>query len=188
MKNLTESEKRTIRFAAIAITIYLAFFFGVRGWNYLEKSRSDYQRLVKEARDLTEHLQPYENKVLLLAKLKENLPIDLSKHSKASLVGEVSAAIQNAAQSGNVQLGPIRESPGRPAADELAVMQWEGVGPVLPIMQLLYRIEKLGYPLIIDSIQITPETGKPGQLKLTFHVIILDYEQWKKKEEGRRDV
>jgi hypothetical protein len=185
MRALTQSEKRTIRFSAVVLSVYLVFFVGWRGWKHWEGARSDYQQLVLQAEQIGLQLQSYENKTLLMAKLKENFRMDLSNIPRAALVGQVSAAIQSAAQTGGIQLGPIRESPGRGSGEELAAMQLEGTGPVASIMQLLHRLETLGYPLIVDSIQIAPDQ-KPGMVKLTLHLVILDFERW--KEGGKRDA
>jgi hypothetical protein len=99
-----------------------------------------------------------------------------------SLVAEASAAIQKAASSGGIQLGPIRESPARTSSKELASMQLEGTGPIPAAMGLLHRLQSLGYPLIVDSVQITPDATKPGMVKLNLTIIILDFEQWKTEE------
>src|SRR5262249_28263796 len=123
MRQLSDHEKRTIRIAVIGLAIYLGVFFGVRGWRGLEGRRSEYQRLVQEAERLKQELRPYENKILLLDKLKETFRMDPSKLSKATLVAEASAAIQKAATGGGVQLGPIRESAARASAKELTSMQ-----------------------------------------------------------------
>jgi len=96
-------------------------------------------------------------------------------------VADASAAIQKAAQSGKVQLGPIRETPGRSSAKELASIQLEGVGPVPAIMGFLHQLGSLGYPLVVDAVQLTPE-NKPGSLKMNLTIVILDFEQWKKDE------
>jgi hypothetical protein len=97
-------------------------------------------------------------------------------------VAEASAAIQQSALTGQVQLGPIRESPPRPSAKELASMQLEGIGPVPAVMKFLHRLETLGYPLILDSVQINPDATKPGMVKLNLTIVILDFEQWKNEE------
>jgi hypothetical protein len=182
MPALTNRDKRTIRIAAAAILIYLALFFGLRSWKSLEATRSEYQKLVKEAQNLKQELKPYENKVLLIEKLKGNFSIDPSKLSKASLVAEASAAIQKAAQSGGVQVGPIRESSARPSAKELASMQLEATGPVPAIVSLLHRLTTLGYPLVLDSVQINADPMRPNMIKLNLTVIVVDVEQWKKEE------
>ncbi len=182
MRPLTDHEKRTIRIAAIGLAVYLVLFLGVRGWRGLEARRSEYQKLVRDGDRLKQELRPYENKILLLEKLKETFHIDPSKLSKATLVAEASAAIQKAAASGGVQLGPIRESPARASSKELASMQIEGFGPVPAMMTLLHRLETLGYPLMIDSVQINSEPAKPGMIKVNITIVILDYEQWKKEE------
>jgi hypothetical protein len=180
MSTLTDKEKRTLRIATVVIAIYLGLFFGWRGWRKLEARRSEYQQLVKDARRLKQELQPYENKTLRMEKLKSTFQIDPSKLSKASLVAEASAAIQKAAQSGGIQLGPIRESSARASAKELASMQLEGTGPIPAVMTLLHRLEVLGYPLILDSVQITPDSTKPGSVKVNLTILILDFEQWTK--------
>src|SRR6266566_1407988 len=105
MRALSDHEKRTIRFALVGISIYLALFGGLRCWRYLEKKRADYQYLVKQARVVKQEVQPYENKVLLVKKLMESLRIDPAKLSRASLVGSASSAIQQAAATGGLKLG-----------------------------------------------------------------------------------
>jgi hypothetical protein len=43
-------------------------------------------------------------------------------------------------------------------------------------------LETLGYPLILDSVQINPDATKPGMVKLNLTIVILDFEQWKNEE------
>ena len=178
MPALTQREKRTVRLAAAAISIYLVVFFGWRGMQHLEGWRSEYQKLLSEAQRLKRELQPYENKVLLTQKLKEAFHMDPQKLSKTTLVAEASAAIQKAAASGGVQVGPIRESPSRSSSKELASMQLEGVGPVPAVIALLHRLETLGYPLLLDAVQINPDTTKPGVVRVHLTIAILNFEQW----------
>jgi hypothetical protein len=182
MRTLTDHEKRTIRFAAVGLSIYLVLFGGLRCWKFLEIRRADYQRLVKEAGGLRLEVQRYEDKVLLVKKLMEGLRVDPAKLSRESLVGAASDAIQKAAATGGLKLGPIRESPARPSTKELASMQLEGAGPVPAVTTFLLRLETLGYPMIVDSLQLSPEPTRPGMLKLNLTIIILDFEQWKKEQ------
>ena len=182
MSTLTDRERRTIRIGATAIAIYLVLFLGLRVWKQLETRRSDYQKLVKDAQSLREEFRPYENRTLLVEKLRETFHIVPPKLSKATVVAEASAAIQKTATSGGVQLGPIRESAARPSAKELASMQLEGIGPVPALLTFLHRLETLGYPLILDSVQISSDPTKPGMIKLNLTIIILDFEQWKSEE------
>jgi hypothetical protein len=181
MANLTDREKRTVRLAAVGIAIYLLLFFGVRSWKSLEARRSEYQQLSTDAQRLKRDLQPYENRILLAQKLKETFRMDPQKLSRASVVAEASAAIQKAAGSIKVQLGQVRESAARPSAKELVSMQLEGTGPVPAVMTFLHRLETLGYPLIIDSLQISGDP-RPGMIKLNLTIVILDFDQWKKEE------
>ncbi len=181
MPTLTQREQRAIRLGATVVAIYLGLFLGWQGWKQLEAKKSRYEQLLTNAQRLKRELQPYENRVLLAQKLKETFRMDPQTLSRTTLVAQASAAIQNAAGSGGVQVGPVRESPARASARELASVQLEGVGPVPEVMTLLHRLQTLGYPLIVDSIQITPEAAKPGMIKINLTIVILDFEQWTKE-------
>lgn len=181
MPNINERDKRTIRIAGIGIAVYLVLFFGISGWKRLEAKRAEYCALVASAERIRREVQPYENRALLAQKLKETFKMDPQKLSRLTVVADASAAIQKAAQSGKVQLGPIRETPGRSSAKELASIQLEGVGPVPAIMGFLHGLGSLGYPLVVEAVQLTPE-NKPGSLKMNLTIVILDFEQWKKDE------
>jgi hypothetical protein len=50
------------------------------------------------------------------------------------------------------------------------------------VISLLHQLPLLGYPLVIDSVQIIADPMQPGQIKLNLTVIVLDFEQWKKTE------
>ena len=210
MRELTAREKRTVRIGAAAIVIYLALFLGVQGWKSFSKKRSDYQQLVKEAQNLKQEIQPYESKVLLVKKLMENFHLDPAKLNKATVVAEASAAIQKAAMTGGVQLGAVREESARGSTKELATVKLEGGGQVAAVLGFLSRLESLGYPLIVDSVQIGSETvrpagmpgpmgpggptvpmgamgatggmGPPGVVKFSLTIVILNFEQWKSEE------
>lgn len=181
MPALTDRDKKTLRVASVAIAVYLALFFAFSGWKRLEARRNDYLRLFTEAQRLKRELLPYENRVLLSEKLKDALRLDPLKLSRTTLVAEASAAIQKAAMGSGVMLGPIRESAGRPTAKELASMQLEAVGPIAPLMNLLHNMGSLGYPLVLDAIQVNLDPTKPGMVKVNMTVVILDFEQWKKE-------
>jgi hypothetical protein len=180
MRTLTPHEKRTVRFGAAAIAIYLLLFGGFQVWKYFAKTRADYQQLLSQADRLKQEVQLYDDRVLVLKKLMESLRMDPAKLSRTSVVAEASSAIQKAAMSGGVQVGPVRESPARPSSKELASVQMEGTGPVPAVMGLLSRLESVGFPLVIDSVQLTPDM-RPGQLKVNLTILILDFDQWTKE-------
>jgi hypothetical protein len=178
---MTARDQRTLRLGAIVIAVYLVIFFGARGWSSLEKRRAAYQEQLLGAQRLQQEIAAHENRVLLYQKLKTSLRLDPTTLARSTLVGDASAAIQKAAAGAGVALGPIRESSARSSARELASMQLEGIGAIPAVMGLFHRLETLGYPLIVDSVQITPD-AKPGQVKVSLTIVILDYEQWKKEE------
>ena len=178
MRTLTDREKRTVRIATIGIGIYLILFCGYQMWRFLEKKRAEYQQVAQKAEELRKTIQPYKDKVVVIQKLMDGFRLDPAKLSKATVVGEASAAIQRAAAGSGVIVGPVREPPSRISARELS-LKLEGTGPIPAVIGLLNRMESIGYPLIIDDVQITSEPSRPGLVKVSLTITILDFEQWK---------
>lgn len=176
---MTERDQKTIRVAAIGIAIYLTLFFGFKLWKSGQRGANDYQTLARRAEKLQNDLRAQETKALLYEKLSEQYKLNPAKIKKETLVADASNAIQDAARSGGMQLGPLRESPGRPNARELSTIQVEGSGPAPAALGLIYKLQTLGYPLLIDSVQFGPAQGRPGQVKINLTVIILNYDQFK---------
>jgi hypothetical protein len=182
MRQLTPQEKRTVRFAAAIIAVYLALFCGFLIYKKLAAARSDYRRLVTEALDLRQEIRPYQDKVEHAKKLMEGFRMDPMSLAATSLVAQASAAIQKASQDAGMEAGPIRESSSH-AAKEAASIQFETSGPVPAVLALLHNLQRTGYPLIVDSVQMTPDTRRPGSLKLNLTILILDFDKWKPEEQ-----
>ncbi len=182
MRALSDREKRTIRFAGIGIAIYLALFGGFQVWKFFEKKRSDYRQLAQEARNLRQQVKPYQDKVLVVKKMMEDFHLDPAKLKKETVVSDASAAIQKAAKSGGLQLGPIRESPTRGAGKSVATIQMETSGQVPAVLTFLAGLNRIGFPVVVDSVQFTADNSRPGQVKMNLTIIILDFEGWKGKE------
>jgi hypothetical protein len=180
MRALTPHEKRTVRFGAVAVLLYLLLFAGFQASKHFAKVRGDYQQLLGQVDGLKQEVRLYDDRAAVVKKLMETLRLDPARLSRTSVVAEASAAIQKVAMSGGVQVGPVRESPARPSSKELASVQLEGTGPLAAVMGLLSRLESVGFPLIIDSVQLTPDM-RPGQLKVNLTILILDFDQWNKE-------
>ncbi len=178
MRTLTHRERRGVRLGAVAVALYVAFF----GGKFFAARRADYTKLLQEGQKLKQEIRAYEDKALAVKALMEKFKLDPAKLSKATTVAETSAAIQKAATSGGIQFGPIRESPGRPSARELASMKLEGSGPLPALITFLHRLDSLGFPVVLDAVQIGADTAKPGMLKLSLTIIIMDFDQWKTEE------
>lgn len=178
MLALNDREKRTIGLGAAVLFICLLLLLA----KYFETRRSQYRQMVKEAQGLKQVVQPYKDKVLVLKKLMENYHLDPTRLSKASVVAEASSAIQKAAASNGIQFGPIRESPGRPSARELASIKLEGTGPVSAVIAFFHRLDTIGFPVIIESVQVNSDPTKPGMAKLSLTIILMDFDQWKPEE------
>jgi hypothetical protein len=183
MQTLTDREKRTVRTGAVLIVVYLVLFFGLRSGKHLTARRSEYRQMLQDAQRLNLEVQHYNHESLAVGKLTRQFHLDLARLSRPSLVADAGAAIQKAATSGGIQLGPVRESPPRAAVHELASMQLEATGPVPAALKLLERLRHLGYPVVLDAVQIRVDPARPGTVKLTLTLVILDFAQWHNPEE-----
>ena len=179
MRTLSPREKRSVRLGAVAMTIYLLLFGGLQAWKYLAKQQSEYQRLLTEAETLRRKVELYQSKVRHIQKLMESFHMDPAKLARTSVIAQASAALQSTALSGGVLIGPVRELTGRPASKELGSIQLEAAGPAPALLKFVQQTRSLGYPLIIDSLQIGSEPTRPGQVKLNLTIVILDFDQWK---------
>ena len=182
MRPMSDREKRTVRFAGIGIAIYLALFGGFQVWKFFEKKRSDYRQLAQEAQTLRRQVLPYQDKVLVVKKMMEDFHMDPTKLKKETVVSDASAAIQKAAKSGGLQLGPIRESPTRGSGKTLATIQLESSGPVPAVLTFLASLNSIGFPVVVDSMQFAADNGRPGQVKINLTLIILDFDQQKSEQ------
>ena len=182
MRPLTQREQRTIRYGGIGIGIYLLLFIAFHVWKMVEQKRSDYKDLVQQARNLKSEIADYQSRALVAQKLMNEYHVDPAKLTEASVVAQASAAIQTEARADGVGLGIIRESPSQSSGLEMASIHIEGSGKVPAMLKLLDRLQRLGYPLIIDSVQLTSNPTQPGSVKFDMTITILDFAQWKNKE------
>jgi hypothetical protein len=178
MRALSTQEKRTVRFAVIAVGAYLILYGGFQVRQFLEARRAEYLQVVKQAQDLKARIQPYEAKVENIKTLMESFHLDPAKLTRATVIGEASAAIQRTAAGSGIQVGQVSEPQSRASSRELNLVM-EGFGPVQSMVGFIHRLETTGYPLVIDSVQINAEASRPGQLRLKLTITILDFEQWK---------
>jgi hypothetical protein len=183
-RQLTSQEKRTIRIAAICAGVYLALFYGSAGLDYLTERRVACDNLLQQARDLRDVIKPYEEKITTATNLMGHFHMDPAKLKRSSVVAEASAAIQQTAASGGVAVGPIRETPGRPSAKEAGSIQFEGTGQVAAVLELLHNLDRIGFPVIIDSVQINADPRMPNMVKVNMTIVVLDFDAWKPKEEA----
>jgi hypothetical protein len=179
---ISAREKRTVLMGAAALGIYLVLFYGIGGWKFLQKKRAEYDELHKTAITLRDQIRFYQDRAVVVSNLMNTYHMDPARLSSNTVVAGASEAIQKAAQGSGLQVGPIRESGPHTSGKELATMQIECSGPVNAMMGLLKRMETLGYPLVIESVQISPENSRPGQIKFSLAVVVLDFEQWKRQE------
>jgi len=182
--SLTDREKRTLRFAGIGIAIYLALFGGFEVCKFFQSKRGDYLQLAQEAQMLRQQTLPYREKVLVVKKLMEDFHLNPAQLKKESVVADASAAIQQAAKTGGVQLGPIRETSARGSSTTLATMQLESSGQVTAVLSFLAGLNTIGFPVVVDSVQFTTENGRPGLVKMNLTLSILNFGQQKEPKEA----
>ena len=179
MRSLTDHEKRTIRLAGIGIAIYLVLFGGFQVWKFFEQKRSSYRQLAQEAQQLRQQVKPYADRVRIVKKLMADFQLDPAQLNRATVVSDASAAVQKAAKSGGLQLGPIRETPTHGAGKSLATIQMESTGPVPAVLTFLASLNRIGFPVVVDSVQFTADNNRPDQVKINLTIIVLDFDQQK---------
>jgi hypothetical protein len=185
MKRLSASELRTLRLGAAALGIYLLLFFGFKWLAAANAMRSEYQQLVRTATSMRAEVERYEVRAERLERLMTRLRIDPGTFGTNTVVGKASAALQQAAQAQGLQVGSIRETPSRSGEKELATIQLDAAGPAQAVVAFLARLDSLGVPMVVESVQCSGNPRGPGQLKLVLNLIILDHEQWKTREGDR---
>jgi hypothetical protein len=179
MRTLTVREKRLLLYGGIGIGVYLLLFGGYKLGGALERRSAAYHQLVADARELKQELKAYDDRVLVVKRMMDHYQLDPAKLNRATVVGLASAQMQKVAAGSGIQVGPVRESPAKTSAREMATLQLEGSGPIPAVLGLLQRMETLGWPVIIDSVQITPDSMRPGQVKIILSAVVLDFDQWK---------
>jgi hypothetical protein len=179
---LTDKDRRTLRLAAIGLTLYLVAFFGLKGLLFLGQRRAEYVRVRQEAEALRQRFDLYHSRSVRLERLMESFRMDPAALSTNTLVADASAALQQTALQGGLQLGPIRETLSRGSERELGTIQLEAAGPVPQLMTFLHRLRSLGFPVVIDSLQFSPEPRRPGFIKINLGLILLNYHRWDEKE------
>lgn len=181
---LTARDRRTLRLGGMGLGAYLLLFGGWSTWQYMEKHRTNYRQLVRTAGDIRTRIELYQSRVIRLHRLMDAAQMDPAQLSQPKLVGGASAAIQQAATQGGLQLGPIRETAAKGSENELGTLQLEAFGQVRSITTFLHRLGSLGFPIIVDSVQISSDPMRPGFIKLSLVLILLNYEQWNMREEN----
>lgn len=182
---LTSREKRTLRIGAILVVAYLLFFYGSRGWRWLEAKRAECAQVALEAEKLKLEILREEVKAKRLKALREGSRIRLDGLREETVVGEARGAIQGAAQAAGFQIASSRESPGRGAGKELATFQLEGHGPAGAGLLFLHKLKSLGYPIAVDRLQFQAVAGDgkgPGQVRLSLTAVVLGFKEWKSPE------
>jgi hypothetical protein len=182
MRTLTDHEKRSLRWGTIGIATYLLLFCGFKMWQYLHHQRTEYVKLVADAKVLKLKVETYQQRAEVVKRMMDDYHLDPAKLTRETIVGEASSAIQKVAAGSGVQIGTVRETASRGNVDEIATMQVEASGQVAGVTGMLNRMQALGYPLVIDSVQISSDAARPGMMKLSLTIVILNYENWKNPE------
>ena len=171
---MSDRDRRTVRFAALAIAVYLVLFGGFKAWSYCEQKRTDYRQLQATARELRDRAITYQQKVLVAKKLMEDLHLDPARLPREKTMSGASEAIQQAAMGRGFGISSIRETPAHGSGQVLATIQLEGAGPPAGALAFLAGLNTIGFPVVVDSVQFAA-MGAPGVMKMNLTIIILDF-------------
>jgi hypothetical protein len=98
--------------------------------------RAAYDQQVRAAQTLRSEVQTYEVRALRLQRLMEWLQLEPGKVATNSIIAQTSAALQQAAVAGGLQIGSIRESVARSSERELGTIQLDATGLPVSILPL----------------------------------------------------
>lgn len=183
---MTDHDKKVIRFACIGLIAYLAIFYGRGAFSGLEAKRAAYMNARNEAKEFHKKLKPYETQLLLLEKLRKDRQINLEELNSDTLVADASTAIQIAANQCGVALGPLQETPSRGDASTLTMFRLSGEGPIDGVVNLIYTLRRIGFPLIIDSLNLDGGEFGGDTQKFDLELRIIDYNNWQPQTGGAR--
>lgn len=179
LASMSEKDKRTLRYGAMFIVLYLSVFYGRSLLGVFEGNRQTYFQKLDEAEELGVLFRSYETRGMKLEKLRDKLQLDVHRLDSTNLVGNVGRSIQALVKQSGYKMGQVREVAGGGSKGAAATLQIEGTGPLKSFMPLMQRIRTTGYPLILDSLSIRTDKRKAGQLQWSADLIILDYKKWK---------
>ena len=185
MGRLTDRDRRTIKLAGFGLLAYLVLFYGVSTWRYLESCLADHELLRLEASEVGLEVTAELKKWKRFRALREKWTIDLDSLDPKTVVSAAFDAIQTAAGKCGVGLGATQEIARRANAKELRVFQLQGSGATDSVMKFLHNLPRLGYPLVVDRLQVKGVPKKPGMLSVTLSVAILNFEAW---QEVKKDA
>ncbi len=186
MRALSDREKTTIRLGAIVLGIYLVGFGGVKGWRHLEAQRAEYGELRLELARLDNDILRERTKAKKLDRLRERFRIDVGSLDSQTVVHQARDEIQALAKKNRVGLATAREVFGSAGAGELRKIQLGGTGPTLAVAGFVHALRELGVPLVVDQFHLDTQGAKPGQVRFSLDVVVLDFETWKRSREKKR--
>jgi len=166
------------------VVIYLLLLSGWKAYRYLEEKREAYQVAKLEAEETKLRVYRQEVKARRFRHLKKSWNLNFDKLKPETLVGEAREAILKAAQVAKVHIGSSRESHRASSARELATIQLAGEGSTMSVVNFLQSLRGLGYPIVLDHLQINIIDQKPGHVTLTLNILVMNFNAWKMEEEG----
>lgn len=172
---MTQSEKKLVQITAIGLGLYLVFFFGAGSLKKYENQLAEHHKKQRTIRDLNLKLKPYGNRVLLLEKLRKEMNLEVRFLDIPDFGALASEAIQRCARSHSVNIGPFRESTAATGTS----IRFEASGQGASIHKFIKGVTTSGYPVLIESLQVQTMDGKPGQLKLSINLLVLNFKSWK---------
>ncbi len=185
LESLSEKDRKTLRYGAVIIVVYLSLFYGRSILAAFESSRVAYFEQLEQAEDLEEIFRSYENKVLKIEKYRDQYHLNVRALSNTNLVGNAGRALQELVKQSKFKIGQVRETLASGGSANAATFQVEGSGPLKSLMPLLHRLQSTGYPMIIDTISIRTDEKKRGNVQWSATIVVLDYRKWKAKGGNR---
>ena len=184
MRPLTQQEHRTIRWGGIGVGAYLTLYLVVHALGWVAEERQaagELELAVQRAETARLRSRTAELRAL---KLRKETGIEFSTLKRETLVGEAAAKLKQSAEELSLRLGPFRELAGREGSSrsgegrgrqrELALLELDVSGPASALVTILWRLPRLGCPLVLEGATLRGVPQTPGDARLEATVAVLD--------------
>ncbi|MCA8962209.1 MAG: hypothetical protein KDC38_16905, partial [Planctomycetes bacterium] len=181
--NISESEKRTVRRAGVALLVFLVVYGWVVGSRVLDEKAQAYDEALGRLASLETEVLRRQKDSKRYDQLQRRWALDVERLQSEKLVSEARLSLEKHAADSGVAVAESRESSG--GSVDRARIHLQVQGETEKLFEFVHGLDSLGYPIYLHRFQLIGNEEGPGQVTATLNIGLLDYRQQKSKG-GRR--
>lgn len=182
--SLSAREQRTLRRAGMALGLFLVFYGGLTGYEWLEARRVQYQETEEELAKVDLQATRLATRYLKQEQLLQRFPIDFDRAADPNLITEVRPFIEKMATEWGLECD-LRESETRNRGGD-RTLQLDIGGESAAVLGFRDALLRTPYPLIENRFELNRILERPGTVQLSLKLSLLQYDPTPKKKRGRR--